>query len=75
MKNALRVQLMLETAIDLAMQGYSLKMVLTEFSKVSQFRKLGSESIPMCRALTSALLGKCLDPVTMTFEELLENYK
>jgi hypothetical protein len=28
----------------------------------------------MARALTSALVGKCLEPNTMTFEELLMHY-
>jgi hypothetical protein len=45
-----RVELMLETAIDLAMQGYPLKDVLTEFAQVRQFRALGEKSFPMCRA-------------------------
>jgi hypothetical protein len=69
-----RMQLMEETAIDLAMQGFALKDVLTAFATVIEFRALGSESIPMCRALTSALLGRCLEPNTMSFEELLESY-
>jgi hypothetical protein len=69
-----RVRLMLETAIDLAMQGYPLKDVLTAFAGVRQFRALGSQSCPMARALTSALLGRCLEPNTMSFEELLVYY-
>jgi hypothetical protein len=69
-----RVHLMLETVIDLAMQGILLKMVLTEFATVRQFRALGSVSYPMARALTSALLGQCVEPITMTFEELLVHY-
>ncbi|WP_144038011.1 hypothetical protein [Bradyrhizobium japonicum] len=66
-----RVQLMLETAIDLAMQGYELERVLRAFAEVEEFRALGSESYPMCRALTKAIVGKSLEPNTMTFEELL----
>lgn len=73
--NQARVQLMLETAIDLAMQGYDLKAVLRAFVEVTEFRALGSESYPMCRALTSALVGRCLEPNTMSFEELLEAHR
>jgi hypothetical protein len=69
-----RVRLMLETAIDLAMQGIPLKTVLTAFAQVRQFRELGNQSYPMCRALTSALVGKCLEFNTMSFEELLIHY-
>lgn len=75
LKDRERIQLMLETAIDLTMQGFDLGMILREFAKVDQFRALGSESIPMCRALTSAIVGKCLEPNTMSFEELLEQYR
>jgi hypothetical protein len=74
MNGSQRVQLMLETAIDLAMQGFDLSAVLREFSKVEEFRALGSNSYPMCRALTKALLGQSLEPINMTFEELLEAY-
>jgi hypothetical protein len=70
-----RVQLMLETAIDLAMQGIPLADVLKEFAMVKEFRALGGESYPMCRALTSALVGRCREPNTMTFEELLRHYR
>jgi hypothetical protein len=70
-----RTPLMLETVIDLAMQGFSLKAVLIAFANVREFRALGSESYPMARALTSARLGRRLDPVTMSFEELLIHYK
>ena len=28
----------------------------------------------MCRALTATLVGKCLEPNTMGFEELLKHY-
>lgn len=69
-----RVELMLETAIDLAMQGYPLKDVLTEFAQVRQFRALGEKSFPMCRALTKALIGRSLEFNTMSFEELLKHY-
>jgi hypothetical protein len=73
--NADRVRLMMETAIDLAMQGFALKDVLTAFAQVTEFRALGGQSFPMCRALTSALLGKCLEPNTMSFKELLRTYE
>ena len=69
-----RVQLMMETALDLAMQGFDLGTVLRAFSEVEEFRRLGSESYPMCRALTKAIVGKSLEPNTMTFEELLVSY-
>jgi hypothetical protein len=69
-----RVWLMLETAIDLAMQGIPLKTVLTAFAEVKEFRALGSQSYPMCRALTAALVGKSLEFNTMGFEELLIQY-
>jgi hypothetical protein len=69
-----RLQLMLETCIDLAMQDFPLTTVLRAFAEVPEFRALGSESYPMCRALTSALLGQCLNPETMTFDELLVHY-
>ncbi|MBR0854337.1 hypothetical protein [Bradyrhizobium liaoningense] len=74
MKDDQRVVLMLETAIDLTMQGYDLGNVLRAFADVEEFKALGSSSYPMCRALTSAILGKCLEPNTMSFEELLEHY-
>jgi len=54
-----RVALMLETVIDLAMQGYPIKDIVTAFAEVTEFRALGEKSYPMCRALTSALVGKC----------------
>src|SRR5262249_39292835 len=72
--NDQRMRLMLETAIDLAMQGYPLKDVLTAFAQVREFRALGDQSYPMCRALTSALVGRCLEANSMTFEELLVHY-
>jgi hypothetical protein len=72
--NPQRVQLMLETAIDLAMQGIPLKAVLTAFAQVKEFRALAGESYPMCRAITSALVGRSLEPNTMSFEELLIAY-
>jgi hypothetical protein len=70
-----RVQLMLETVIDLAMQGFPIKDVVTAFSEVREFRALGGKSHPMCRALTSALLGQSLEANTMSFEELLVAYR
>jgi hypothetical protein len=75
MTNDQRVRLMTETAIDLAMQGFVLKDVLTAFAQVVEFKALGSKSYPMARALTSALLGRCLEPNTMSFEELLRTYE
>ena len=69
-----RALLMLETALDLAMQGYDLKAIVREFAKVDCFYALGRVSCPMCRLLTSALLGKCLEPNTMTFDELMTAY-
>jgi hypothetical protein len=66
-----RMQLMIETAIDLTMRGYPLKDVLVAFAEVKEFRALGGQSFPMCRALTAALVGKSLEPNTMSFEELL----
>lgn len=70
-----RVRLMLETVIDLGMQGYPMKDLLIAFASVRQFRALGSESYPMARALTSALVGQCMEPNTMSFEELLDHYQ
>jgi hypothetical protein len=70
-----RVTLMLETVIDLAMQGFPIKDLVTAFSEVREFRALGGKSYPMCRALTSALVGKCLEANTMSFEELLVAYR
>jgi len=69
-----RMVLMVETAIDLTMQGFPLGEVLREFAKVKEFRALGDKSMPMCRALTMALVGQCLEPITMSFEELLRYY-
>ena len=69
-----RLRLMLETAIDLAMQGFALKDVLIAFAEVRQFPALGTESYPMYRALTKALVGRTLEPNTMSFEELLVHY-
>lgn len=69
-----RVRLMLETAIDLAMQGFSLAAVLKEFAKVKEFRALGGQSYPMCRALTQALVGQYLEFHDVSFEELLKEY-
>jgi hypothetical protein len=69
-----RLQLMLETAIDLAMNGFDLGAVLREFAKVRQFRALGDKSYPMCRALTKALIGHSYEFNTMGFERLLVTY-
>jgi hypothetical protein len=74
MSDEQRVGLMLETAIDLAMQGIPMAVVLKAFSCVIEFRELGSKSYPMCRAFTAALVGRALDPITMPFEELLVHY-
>ena len=70
-----RVHLMLETAIDLAMNGFDLGDVLKAFSQVRQFRALGGQSFPMCRAFTKALLGRSFEPNTMGFEDLLIHYR
>jgi hypothetical protein len=51
MNDSQRIRLMLESAMDLAMQGFELPAVLREFAKVEEFRALGSNSHPMCRAL------------------------
>jgi hypothetical protein len=47
-----RITLMLETAIDLAMDGFDLGEVVAEFAKVRQFRSQASD--PMRRALAAA---------------------
>jgi hypothetical protein len=75
MSNDQRVRLMLETAVDLAMQDIPMPTVLQAFAEVEEFRALGSESYPMCRALTKAMLGRSLEPNTMSFEELLVQYR
>jgi hypothetical protein len=69
-----RMGLMTETVIDLAMQGCALKDVLTAFAQVVEFRALGSKSYPMARALTSALLGRCLEPTGEEFEYVMRTY-
>lgn len=74
MSTAQRVQLMLETAIDLATDGFDLKTILGELSKVDEFKALGRQSYPMCRALTWALVGTRLEPNTMDFDDLLKTY-
>lgn len=74
MTNPQRVNLMLETAIDLAMKGVPMQRVLVAFAEVREFRALGGRSYPMCRALTTALVGRTLEFNTMTFEELLVHY-
>jgi hypothetical protein len=73
--NAQRIAALLEAVIELAMQGYPVKTVLVAFAEIEEFRALGGKSYSMCRALTSALIGKCLEPNTMSFEELLEHYR
>jgi hypothetical protein len=75
MSNNDRMRLMTETAIDLAMQGFALKDVLTAFAQVPEFRALGSQSYPMARSLTSALLGRCLEPTGEEFEYVLRTYE
>jgi hypothetical protein len=70
MKNAQRVQLMLETALDLAMQGIPLDRVLRAFAPVTKFRALGGKSFPMCRAMTQVLVGRRLE-APERFEELV----
>jgi hypothetical protein len=75
MTNKERVHLMLETVIELGMRGFPLKETLSAFAGVREFRALGSESYPMCRALTSALVDQCLEAHTMSFKELLEYYR
>ena len=77
--NAQRVLLMLETAIDLAMQGFSLSKMLRAFADVPQFRALGDASDPMCSALSRALVGESLSRISLSgevlgFEELLTRY-
>ena len=70
-----RVGLMTETALDLAMAGFDLGAVLRQFAKVDAFRALGEVSFPMCRALTTALIGKSYENNTMSFEDLLVTYR
>jgi hypothetical protein len=74
MTNGQRVRLMLETSIDLTMQGWPMATVLRAFAEVEEFHDLGRESYPMCRALTAALVGTSLEPNTMNFDELLIHY-
>jgi hypothetical protein len=74
MSDNLRVTLMLETVIDLATQGFPIATVLRAFNEIKEFHALGRKSYPMCRALTSALVGKCLEANTMSFDELLIRY-
>jgi hypothetical protein len=74
MSNDERMRLMTEMAIELAMRGFSLKDVLTAFAQVVEFRALGAQSYPMARALTSALLGRCLEPAGEEFEYVLRTY-
>jgi hypothetical protein len=63
-----RIALMLETVIDLAMQGYPIREVVKAFAEVAEFRAIARYSYPMCRVLTSALVGQRLDPSTMSFD-------
>ena len=70
-----RANLMVETALDLTLKGYDLGDVVREFAKVDCFYVLGRVSHPMCRVLTSALLGQCLEPNTMSFDELMAHYR
>jgi hypothetical protein len=66
-----RQMLMLETIVELVTRGFDISEVLREFIKITEFKALGKESMPMCRALTMAVLGRSLEPNTMSFEELL----
>jgi hypothetical protein len=51
MTNQQRMMLMLETAIDLAVnKDFAISDILRAFAEVSEFRALGRESYPMCRA-------------------------
>ena len=72
--NHQRLQLMLETAVDLAMNGYDMGNVLRAFAGVTEFKALGAKSYPMCRALTKAIVGRSFEPNTMSFDELLSHY-
>jgi hypothetical protein len=74
MNDTQRIQMVLETVIDLTAQGFDILATLRAFSKIYEFRALGSKSYPMCRALTKALVGKSLEPNSMAFEELLTAY-
>jgi len=49
--------------------------IIAAFAEVREFRALGNQSYPMCRALTTALLGRSLEPNTMSFEGLLIHYR
>jgi hypothetical protein len=72
MSDQQRVRLMLETAIDLAIDGFAMADTLRAFAQVREFRALGRDSYPMCRALTGAIVGKRLEFSTaMSFDELL----
>ena len=72
--DSVRITLMLETIIDLAANGFDMCDLLRAFFEVREFRALGSKSYPMSRALTKAIIGRSLEPNTMTFEELLVHY-
>ena len=72
--NEERMRSMLETVIDLASQGWAITDVVRAFAEIEEFRALGRESVAMCRALTLALVGQCLEPDILSFDELLEAY-
>jgi hypothetical protein len=74
MDNKQRVQLMLETVIDLVTNDFEAATVLKAFAEIEEFRALGRQSYPMCRALTKALLGRSFEFNTMDFEQLLVHY-
>lgn len=60
--DAARVRLMLETAIDLMVEGsFEPAAVVREFAKGRQFRELGSKSYPICRAISKAETGRASD--------------
>jgi hypothetical protein len=54
---------MLETAIDLAMQGYDLGNVLRAFSQVRQFRALGEQSYPIAGRTRAGTIGRSANPM------------
>jgi hypothetical protein len=70
-----RVRLMLETALDLAMDGLDLGEVLREFAKVEEFRALGNKGHTMSRALSRAIVGVSLDMCDeRSFDDLMRQY-
>lgn len=70
-----RVQSMLELLVKLGGEGFDLNEMVREFSAVDEFYELGRESVFMCNALTRAWCGKVYDPVTMTFDELMDAHR